>query len=241
MTDKQNNDNEDYNAARPAVIVGLLVLVAGVIYVVATGWWRVDSDSALRAIQVDNTSEKQYDDIIAAVTAKDEAGKKDEKTVETAEEVSGKKSEENLAPKLETSLELNQDNLDDNSNSKLSNKLVIDNNMTEGKTTTDSGLQYEVMVMGDGTKPTISDEVEVHYHGTLEDGTVFDSSVDRGERISFPLGNVITGWQEGLQLMPIGSKFKFTIPANLAYGDREMGQIPAGSTLIFEVELFGIK
>lgn len=107
--------------------------------------------------------------------------------------------------------------------------------------TTDSGLQYEVMTMGTGEKPAATDKVEVHYHGTLLDGTVFDSSVDRGQTITFGLNQVIKGWTEGLQLMPIGSKFKFTIIPELAYGDRDMGSIPPNSTLIFEVELFDIE
>ena len=107
--------------------------------------------------------------------------------------------------------------------------------------TTDSGLQYEVMTMGTGEKPAATDKVEVHYHGTLLDGTVFDSSVDRGQTITFGLNQVIKGWTEGLQLMPIGSKFKFTIIPELAYGDRDMGSIPPNSTLIFEVELFNIE
>lgn len=107
--------------------------------------------------------------------------------------------------------------------------------------TTDSGLQYEVMTMGTGGKPAATDKVEVHYHGTLLDGTVFDSSVDRGQTITFGLNQVIKGWTEGLQLMPIGSKFKFTIIPELAYGDRDMGSIPPNSTLIFEVELFDIE
>ena len=107
--------------------------------------------------------------------------------------------------------------------------------------TTESGLQYEVMTMGTGEKPEATDKVEVHYHGTLLDGTVFDSSVDRGKTIKFGLNQVIKGWTEGLQLMPIGSKFKFTIIPELAYGDRDMGSIPPNSTLIFEVELFDIE
>ncbi|PID83644.1 hypothetical protein CSB11_00325 [Candidatus Campbellbacteria bacterium] len=115
-------------------------------------------------------------------------------------------------------------------------------NMETGKVyTTESGLKYEVLKLGGGNKPQITDTVEVHYHGTLEDGTVFDSSVQRGEKISFPLNQVILGWQEGLQLMPVGSKFKFTIPAELAYGQQALPGIPAESTLIFEVELFDIK
>lgn len=110
-------------------------------------------------------------------------------------------------------------------------------------TTTASGLQYEVLTKGTGTThPSLTSVVKVHYHGTLLDGTVFDSSVDRGEPAEFPLNRVITGWQEGLQLMKVGDKFKFTIPANLAYGDMSPSpKIPAGSTLVFTVELLGIK
>jgi len=104
-----------------------------------------------------------------------------------------------------------------------------------------SGLQYKVIKEGNGPHPKATDKVKVHYHGTLTDGTVFDSSVERGEPISFGLNQVIPGWTEGVQLMTPGSKYIFYIPANLAYGDREMGKIPAGSTLIFEVELFSIE
>ena len=107
--------------------------------------------------------------------------------------------------------------------------------------TTDSGLQYEIIKMGDGDKPEATDKVTVHYKGTLEDGTVFDSSYDRGETITFGLQQVIKGWTEGLQLMPVGSKFKFIIPSELGYGSRDLGSIPPNSTLIFEVELFEIQ
>ena len=108
--------------------------------------------------------------------------------------------------------------------------------------TTASGLQYEVIKMGNGEKPNATDKVEVHYHGILEDGTVFDSSVDRGQTISFPLNRVIQGWTEGVQLMPVGSKFKFIIPPELGYGDRGAGAvIPPNAILIFEVELFSIE
>jgi len=130
-----------------------------------------------------------------------------------------------------------------------SDEITIQNNdftfQNEGEEseliTTDSGLQYEIIKMGTGEKPLATDKVEVHYHGTLEDGTVFDSSVDRGETITFPLNRVIRGWTEGLQLMPVGSKFKFTIPPELGYGARPIGSIPPNSTLIFEVELFNIE
>ncbi len=107
---------------------------------------------------------------------------------------------------------------------------------------TSSGLQYEVLVEGTGVKPTAEDTVEVHYEGTLIDGTVFDSSIKRGESISFPLNGVIRGWTEGLQLMGVGSKYKLYIPFNLAYGEQGAGaMIPAYAALVFEVELLGIK
>jgi len=106
---------------------------------------------------------------------------------------------------------------------------------------TASGLQYEVLVMGTGAKPAATDQVKVHYTGKTLDGKVFDSSVERGEPIVFTLNQVIPGWTEGLQLMPIGSKFKFYIPSDLAYGDRGAGAtIKPGSTLVFEVELIDI-
>ena len=107
---------------------------------------------------------------------------------------------------------------------------------------TDSGLIYYEMKAGEGEQPTLSDTVEVHYHGTLTDGTVFDSSVDRGQTISFPLGGVIKGWQEGLAMMKTGGKATLVIPSDLAYGDAGSGDtIPPGATLKFEVELFKIN
>lgn len=119
---------------------------------------------------------------------------------------------------------------------------LAENAQKSGVTVTESGLQYEVLKMGKGRKPSATDKVKVHYHGTLIDGTVFDSSVERGEPISFALNQVIAGWTEGVQLMPIGSKFRFTIPYDLAYGERGAGQsIPPFATLIFEVELLGIE
>ena len=121
-------------------------------------------------------------------------------------------------------------------------KLLAENKKQPGVIETPSGLQYKVVKMGDGPKPTATDKVKVHYHGTLIDGTVFDSSVERGEPITFPLNGVIRGWTEGVQLMPVGSKFIFYIPSELAYGDRGAGQIiKGGATLIFEVELLEIN
>ena len=120
-------------------------------------------------------------------------------------------------------------------------KFLAENALKEGVTTTESGLQYEVIKMGKGKKPAATDRVKVHYHGTLTDGTVFDSSVERGEPTSFGLNQVIKGWTEGLQLMPVGSKFRFYIPQELGYGAQQAGSIPPYSTLIFEVELLGIE
>lgn len=121
-------------------------------------------------------------------------------------------------------------------------KFLEENGKREGVTTTASGLQYEVIKMGKGEKPTATDKVKVHYHGTLTNGTVFDSSVERKEPITLGLTQVIAGWTEGLQLMPVGSKFKFYIPHHLGYGSQQQGeQIPPFSTLIFEVELLSIE
>lgn len=105
-----------------------------------------------------------------------------------------------------------------------------------------SGLQYEIISEGTGPRPKATDKVTCHYHGTLIDGTVFDSSVKRGQPATFPLNMVIKGWTEGLQLMPQGSKWRFFIPPHLGYGDRQVSaQIGPNSTLIFEVELLGIS
>ena len=120
-------------------------------------------------------------------------------------------------------------------------KFLAENALKEGVKVTESGLQYEVLKMARGKKPAATDRVKVHYHGTLIDGTVFDSSVERGEPTSFGLNQVIKGWTEGLQLMPVGSKFRFYIPQELGYGAQQAGSIPPYSTLIFEVELLGIE
>lgn len=105
---------------------------------------------------------------------------------------------------------------------------------------TESGLQYQVISEGSGAMPSETDKVKVHYHGTLIDGTVFDSSVERGEPIEFALNQVIQGWTEGVQLMSIGAKYKLFIPADLGYGPQPVGPIAPNSTLIFEVELLDI-
>lgn len=116
-----------------------------------------------------------------------------------------------------------------------------ENKKAAGVIVTDSGLQYEILTEGDGAKPTAESTVRVHYTGSLIDGTVFDSSVKRGTPAEFPVGGVIKGWTEALQLMPVGSKWRLTIPHNLAYGERGAGaSIPPFATLVFEVELLDI-
>ena len=121
-------------------------------------------------------------------------------------------------------------------------EFLASNRKREGVTTTPSGLQYEVLNKGDGPTPKRDEKVKVHYHGTLIDGTVFDSSVQRNEPITFGVTDVIPGWTEALQLMPVGSKWKLFIPSGLAY--REAGKGPVigpNATLVFEVELLGIE
>ncbi|GAA3563629.1 FKBP-type peptidyl-prolyl cis-trans isomerase [Snuella lapsa] len=127
-------------------------------------------------------------------------------------------------------------------NEKAEGEKFLEENMTkDGVVTTASGLQYIVLKEGDGEKPEAASKVKVHYHGTLIDGTVFDSSVDRGEPSQFGVGQVIKGWTEGLQLMSVGSKYKFFVPQELAYGYQQRGaKIKPFSTLIFEVELLEI-
>jgi len=131
--------------------------------------------------------------------------------------------------------------VDGEKNVKEGEAFLAANAKKDGVKTTASGLQYKVIKAGTGATPKASDEVKVHYHGTLIDGTVFDSSVQRGEPISFPLNGVIAGWTEGLQLMKVGDKFQFAIPSALAYGEQGSGPIGPNSTLIFEVELLGIE
>ena len=127
-------------------------------------------------------------------------------------------------------------------NLKAGQDFLAANKTKEGVTELPSGLQYEVITQGAGEKPTASNEVTCHYHGTLINGTILDSSVQRGRPASFPLNMVIKGWTEGLQLMPTGSKWRFFIPPHLGYGERQVSaEIGPNSTLIFEVELISFK
>lgn len=120
-------------------------------------------------------------------------------------------------------------------------RFLATNKTKPGIKTTASGLQYQVLKEGTGVRPRATDTVNVNYAGTLLNGTEFDNSYKRGKPIEFPLNGVIRGWTEGLQLMPVGSKYKFFIPYNLAYGFNGSGPIPPGATLVFEVELLGVK
>jgi FKBP-type peptidyl-prolyl cis-trans isomerase FklB len=127
-----------------------------------------------------------------------------------------------------------------NENKARSQAFLADNAKKQGVVTTATGLQYEVITQGTGVQPKSTDTVEVHYVGTLTDGTVFDSSVERGQTASFRLDQVIAGWTEGVQLMKQGSKYRFTIPSELAYGESGAGAIPANAVLVFEVELIKV-
>lgn len=126
-------------------------------------------------------------------------------------------------------------------NKEAGEKFLAENKGKEGVKTTESGLQYKVVKMGDGPKPAATDRVSVHYTGTLVDGKKFDSSIDRGQPAKFALNGVIKGWTEGLQLMPVGSKFQFFIPPDLAYGQNAPASIGPSQVLIFDVELLAVE
>ncbi|MDE1190918.1 MAG: FKBP-type peptidyl-prolyl cis-trans isomerase [Arachidicoccus sp.] len=127
-------------------------------------------------------------------------------------------------------------------NLKAGETFLAENKKRENVVELPSGLQYEILIQGEGAKPTATNNVTCHYHGTLIDGKVFDSSVQRNQPATFPLNRVIKGWTEGLQLMNTGSKYRFYIPSHLAYGERAVSaEIGPNSTLIFDVELLGIS
>lgn len=145
------------------------------------------------------------------------------------------RNQERMQAQMEAQRELHKDYIEQNE------KFLADNKSKPGVITTESGLQYEVIKMGTGEKPTMANSVKAHYTGTLIDGTEFDSSITRGEPAQFPVNGVIRGWTEALQLMPVGSKFKLYIPEGLGYGAQGAGDaIKPYSTLVFEVELIEI-
>lgn len=126
-------------------------------------------------------------------------------------------------------------------NKKAGEAFLAENKNKEGVVTTESGLQYKILTQGEGAKPKKTDTITFHYKGTLIDGTVFDSSYERGEPLTLPLAQLIPGWIEAVQMMPIGSKWELYIPSYLGYGARPAGQIGPNSTLVFELELLDIK
>lgn len=159
---------------------------------------------------------------------KSEAGEFVQNKIETAQKESQRKSEEELKSEYKDKIEEGE-------------KFLAENAEREEVVALPSGLQYEVIKKGTGATPTASDQVKVHYHGTLLDGTVFDSSIERNEPAVFGVTQVISGWTEALKLMPVGSKWKVYVPYNLAYGAEDRGEIKPFSTLIFDVELISIE
>jgi FKBP-type peptidyl-prolyl cis-trans isomerase len=178
--------------------------------------WDMDADllsSGLIQVLKDSSS---YDPMTANAIFQDLVASISEQEAQKAQEEAMKSMEEGIA-------------------------FLEENGKKEGVITTESGLQYEIITKGDGPMPDETSTVSVFYEGTLIDGTVFDSSYDTGDTVTFPLSGVIRGWTEGLQLMPVGSTYMFYLPSNLGYGAQGGGPIPPNSTLIFKVELLGIE
>ena len=199
---------------------------------------RADSASYAIGVLVGANNKKQLEGAPGGKTMNIEAMAQAFRSSSLGEEV--KISEED-ANALIQKFFMEENDREAQENLEAGNKFLEENGKREGVTTTESGLQYEVLTEGTGEKPAATDQVRVHYHGTLIDGTVFDSSVDRGEPTVFGVNRVIPGWTEALELMPVGSKWKVYIPAELAYGER--GPSPAigpNSALVFEVELLEI-
>lgn len=190
----------------------------------------IDLGNSLKPVSahVDVASLKQgLDDVGAGTTPKlDDAAREEIKTA-----VSKKMQEEQLKEREEAASKAVAEG----------EKFLAENATKEGVKSTASGLQYKVLTEGTGNSPTAADEVTVHYKGTLINGEEFDSSIARGQPVTFPLGNVIEGWTEGVQLMKPGAKYQFFIPAKLGYGERGAGaKIGPNETLIFEVELISV-
>ena len=178
---------------------------------------EIDLDSLFEAIQA------TYRDEPLAMTPEQAASIREEFIAERRAEAEAEQSSQAAA------------------NAAAGDKFLLENRNVEGVKVTDSGLQYKVIEMGDGAKPAATDTVTVHYRGTLLSGEEFDSSYSRNQPMTFQLDQVIPGWTEGVQLMPVGSKFMFYIPPNLAYGPNGGGPIGPNATLVFEVELLGIE
>lgn len=179
----------------------------------------------LRSLGVESISATDFSNAVEAVLKGEKTELTDQEAQITVQQFLQKKEEEQSRAAREAG-----------------ERYLAENAKKEGVKVTESGLQYEVLTAALGQKPTATSTVNCHYEGRLIDGTVFDSSYRRGEPISFPLQGVIKGWTEGLQLMSVGSKFRFTIPFNLAYGAQGAGgSIPPYATLVFDVELLGIE
>lgn len=179
----------------------------------------------LRSMGVDSLAADDFTKAVSAVLAGEKTELTDQEAQITVQQFLQKKEEEQSRALREAG-----------------ERYLAENAKKEGVTVTESGLQYEVLTPALGQKPTATSTVNCHYEGRLTDGTVFDSSYRRGEPISFPLQGVIKGWTEGLQLMAVGAKYRFTIPYHLAYGAQGAGgSIPPYATLVFDVELLGIE
>ncbi|HTX17536.1 MAG TPA: FKBP-type peptidyl-prolyl cis-trans isomerase [Bacteroidota bacterium] len=199
-----------------------------------------DSVSYIIGTEIAKNLQKQDIDIDPGILAKgfsDEyTGAKLLLTEEQIEKVMAAFQQQMISKEAERMAEIGE------RNKKQGEAFLAENKKKDSVKTLPSGLQYKVLVQGTGRKPTLTDTVTTHYRGTLIDGTEFDSSYKRGEPASFPVGGVIRGWTEALQLMNVGSKWELFIPSDLAYGERGAGQtIGPNSTLIFEVELLSIK
>ena len=195
---------------------------------------ELDSVSYSLGVNIGENIKKQFEDINLDNF---EAGVKDVLTKDTEAKIS-----DNQAQAIISSYFSKKQQKQSESVIEEGVNFLLENAKREGVTTLESGLQYEILNEGTGPKPSLEDNVTTHYHGTLINGTVFDSSVDRGEPASFPVGGVIKGWTEALQLMSVGSTWKLYVPYDLAYGERGAGpQIGPYSTLVFEVELISIN
>ena len=215
------------------------------VLILTTNTWAIELDTEQKKLSYiigmdigkslkDQGTEVDLDSLISAIRSTYN-GEELAMTTEEAGQVRKEYIEKRQAEQKAQAAAAGQDNLAEGQ------KFLAENATKEGVQTTESGLQYKVETMGDGPKPAATDTVKVHYRGTLLDGTEFDSSYARNEPISFGLNRVIAGWTEGVQLMPVGSKFMFYIAPDLAYGEGGGGPIPPNSTLIFEVELLDIE